>query len=111
MKLILLKLFLVFIFVCIPVSILIYFSHKDYLERLPATPEQLTAIVRTNPCAVEEFQQVLTSKPEPLSLRNATKLASDCSERTIRTEEKRKRENEINEFHEKQLKALGGINK
>lgn len=46
MKVMLLKLTLIFMFVGVPAIVLIYFFHKDYDERLPARPEQLTAIAK-----------------------------------------------------------------
>ncbi|HGO5536504.1 hypothetical protein ACWYA4_26910 (plasmid) [Klebsiella grimontii] len=116
MKVMLLKLIFVFMSVGIAVAVMLYNYHKDYAERLPATPEQLTAIAQEIPCAKEEFIQAL--KPEvlegqfgPLSLRNAKKLASDCRERNELKKTRQAREDESRELREKQLKALNGINK
>ena len=116
MKVMLLKLTLIFMFVGVPTVVLIYFSHKDYAERLPARPEQLTAIAKETPCATEAFIQalkpdVLEGQSGPLSLRNAKKLASDCRERNELNKTQQARADESRELRKKQLKALNGINK
>lgn len=82
----------------------IYSVYENYLDSQPVTPEQLHTIIRDTPCAGKALQLALESNDddssEPLTLGYANELASECKEKEM-----------LNEFREKQLKALGGINK
>ena len=92
----------------------VYF-YKDYLETLPATPEQLSEIAKETPCAGKVLLLALDvnddNSSEPLTLGYANELASGCKEKEMLMESKKIREGEMNKFREKQLKALNGINK
>ena len=115
MKIIFLKPPLIFILVCIPGVLLLCIFYKDYLETLPATPEQLSEIAKETPCAGKVLLLALDvnddNSSEPLTLGYANELASGCKEKEMLMESKKIREGEMNKFREKQLKALNGINK
>jgi hypothetical protein len=89
--------------------------YENYRDSQPATPEQILTIIRDAPCAGKALQLALESNDndssEPLTLGYANELASECKEKEMLMESKKIREDEMNEFREKQLKALGGINK
>lgn len=89
--------------------------YENYLDSQPATPEQILTIIRDAACAAKALQLALESNDddlsEPLTLGYENKLASECKEKEMLMESKKIREDEMNKFREKQLKALGGINK
>ncbi|OSL84446.1 hypothetical protein [Escherichia coli] len=106
MKSIYLKSVLAFIFVGVMTMLICGLFYNDYLEQQPATPEQLTEILRETPCAEEVFQETLNYQSEPLTLGKANKIASECRKRNEMAEVKRVRENERNKIREKQIQAL-----
>ena len=60
---------------------LFYLVYSDYRDGKMATEEQLLDISHETPCAGEAFRKVLLNNPEPLTLRSANKIASECNER------------------------------
>jgi hypothetical protein len=111
MKEIFLKFIICMVVIGVAGGFLFYMAKNDYRERQPATPEQLTAIAQDIPCAADAFRQALQAdaygyRTEVLSIRNARKLAEDCSERERQMEEKNARENEMNKVRKMQFEAL-----
>ncbi|HAU9182681.1 TPA: hypothetical protein JEX40_004096 [Escherichia coli] len=106
MKPIYLKYFLSFVSVGVGAMFICGLLYNDYLGQQPATPEQLTEILQETPCAAEAFQETLNYQSEPLTLRKANKIASECRKRNEMEEARRLRENERNKIREKQLQAL-----
>ncbi|WII85099.1 hypothetical protein [Klebsiella pasteurii] len=60
---------------------LFYPVYTSYRDNKMATEEQLLDISHEIPCAGEAFRKVLLNNPEPLTLRSANKIASECNER------------------------------
>ncbi|MGA1967573.1 hypothetical protein [Klebsiella pneumoniae complex sp. WS3221] len=60
---------------------LFYLFYSEYRGDKMATEQQLLDISHETPCAGEAFRKVLLNNPEPLTLRSANKIASECNDR------------------------------
>lgn len=82
----------------------LFVQHDNFLDRQPATPEQLQSIIHDTPCAAEAFRMALQTNTgtssTSLTFGDAKKMASECKDKE-----------EFKAVREKQLNAVNDMSK